>query len=108
MKTLKNIFGKNKKNEKYNSNNNIIKYNQSEVEGFLVYSENEPIRNDSKKEFKDFINPYDIKDANYYKKMWENVEKSEEQKEAKELFEELWANISKLINNNIIDFSCKY
>ena len=36
MKTLKNIFGKNKKNEKYNSNNNIIKYNQSEVEGFLV------------------------------------------------------------------------
>ena len=40
--------------------------------------------------------------------MWENVEKSEEHKEAKELFEELWANISKLINNNIIDFSCKY
>ena len=40
METLKKIFGKNKKNEKSNANKDIIKYNQSEVEGFLVYSEN--------------------------------------------------------------------
>lgn len=107
METLKNIFGKNKKNEKSNANKDIIKYNQSEVEGFLVYSENEPIKNDTKKEFKDFINPYEIKDSNYYQKMWENSEKFEEYKEAKELFEELWTNISKIINNNLIDFSRK-
>lgn len=39
--------------------------------------------------------------------MWENSEKFEEYKEAKELFEELWKNISKIINNNLIDFSRK-
>ena len=40
--------------------------------------------------------------------MWENLEEFEELKEAKVLFEELWLNISKIINNNIVDFTCKY
>ena len=101
------LFGKNKKKEKSNSDN-IIKYNQSKVEGILVYSENEPIKNAPIKGFEDFINPYAIKDANYYQKMWEDIEQFEEYKQAKELFEEIWKHLSKTINNNIIDFSCKY
>ena len=114
MEKLKNIFGLNKKNEiNKDSNNNITKYNQSEIDGFLVFSENEPIKNDdkNKKIFNDFIsniNPEELKDSNFYAKMWENLEEFEELKEAKVLFEELWLNISKIINNNIIDFTCKY
>ena len=114
METLKSIFGFNKKNEiNKDSNNNMTKYNQSEIDGFLVFSENEPIKNDDKnnKVFKDFIsniNPEELKDSNFYAKMWESLEEFEELKEAKALFEELWLNISKIINNNIIDFTCKY
>lgn len=39
--------------------------------------------------------------------MWENAEEFEELKESIQLFDELWANISKIINNNLIDFTCK-
>ena len=106
MEKLKNIFSK-KKPEKNNNPENIIKYNQSEVGGFLVYSENEPIKINSKKELNNIINPKELKDADGYKKIWEKIEEYEENKEAKELLEELWKNISKLINNNIIDFSRK-
>jgi len=114
MQKLKDIFGLNKKNElNKDSNNNIVKYNQHDFDGFLVYSENESIKNDNNnnKEYKDFINninPKELKDANFYKKMWENIEEYEELKEARILFEELWKNIYKIINNNIIDFTCKY
>ena len=114
METLKSIFGLNKKNEiNKDSNSNMTKYNQSEIDGFLVFSENEPIKNDEKKNmvFNDFINninPKELKDSNFYEKMWENLEEFEESKEAKVLFEELWLNISKIINNNIMDFTCKY
>lgn len=45
MNTLKNIFGFNKKQENNINSNNTIKYNQSEVDGFLVYSNNESINN---------------------------------------------------------------
>ena len=106
MKKLKNIFGK-KKFETIKNSENIIKYNESEVEGFLVYSENEPIKDDAKKEIINIINQIELKDADGYKKIWEKIEEYEENKEAKELFEELWKNISKIINNNIIDFSRK-
>ena len=106
METLKNIFGiKKPENRKYSEN--IIKYNQSEIGGFLVYSENEPIKANSKKDLNNIINPAELKDADGYKKLWEKFEEYEEKKEAKELLEELWKNISKIINNNIIDFSCK-
>ena len=58
-------------------------------------------------EFKNLINPNEIKDSQFYKKMWENAEEFEELKESIQLFDELWANISKIINNNLIDFTCK-
>ena len=114
MQKLKDIFGLNKKNElNKDSNNNVVKYNQQDVDGFIVYSENHSIKNDNNnnKEYKDFINninPKELKDANFYKKIWENIEEFEELKEARTLFEELWKNIYKIINNNIIDFTCKY
>ena len=114
MQKLKDIFGLNKKNElNKDSNNNVVKYNQQDVDGFIVYSENQSIKNDNNnnKEYKDFINninPKELKDANFYKKLWENIEEFEELKEARTLFEELWKNIYKIINNNIIDFTCKY
>ena len=114
MRKLKDIFGLNKKNElNKDSNNNLVKYNQQDVDGFIVYSENQSIKNDNNnnKEYKDFINninPKELKDANFYKKLWENIEEFEELKEARTLFEELWKNIYKIINNNIIDFTCKY
>ena len=114
MQKLKDIFGLNKKNElNKDSNNNVVKYNQQDVDGFIVYSENQSIKNDNNnnKEYKDFINninPKELKDANFYKKIWENIEEFEELKEARTLFEELWKNIYKIINNNIIDFTCKY
>jgi hypothetical protein len=114
MQKLKDIFGLNKKNElNKDSNNNLVKYNQQDVDGFIVYSENQSIKNDNNnnKEYKDFINninPKELKDANFYKKIWENIEEFEELKEARTLFEELWKNIYKIINNNIIDFTCKY
>jgi hypothetical protein len=106
MEKLKNIFNK-KKSEKSNNSENIIKYNQSEIGGFLVYSENEPIKAKSKKGLNNIINPEELKDADGYKKIWEKIEEYEENKEAKELLEELWKNISKLINNNIIDCTRK-
>ena len=114
MQKLKDIFGLNKKNElNKDSNNNVVKYNQQDVDGFIVYSENQSIKNDNNnnKEYKDFINninPKELKDANFYKKIWENIEEFEELKEARTLFEELWKNIYKIINNNIIDFIYKY
>ena len=98
MEKLKNIFSK-KKVDKSKNSENIVKYNQSEVEGFLVYSENEPIKNDSKKDFNNIINHLELKDV---ENIWEKLEEYEENKEAKELFEELWKNISKIINNNIL------
>ena len=46
MQKLKDIFGLNKKNElNKDSNNNVVKYNQQDVDGFIVYSENQSIKN---------------------------------------------------------------
>ena len=107
MKTLKNIFVKNKKS--IQEQDNIITYNQSEFNGFLIYSGNEPIKKDnSYKEIKSIINPNDLEDSNYYKKTWDDIEQMEEYKDANFLFEELMENISKIINNNLIDFTRKY
>ena len=106
METFNNIFGI-KKPESRKYSENIIKYNQSEIGGFLVYSENEPIKVKSKKDLNNIINSTEIKDTNDYKKLWDKIEEYEENKEAKELLEELWKNISKIINNNLIDFSRK-
>lgn len=105
MEKIKNIFGLGKK-----VNKNIINYNQKEVEGFLVVSENKPIKNGAKNELKNIniINPNELKEANYYKEKWKDFEQLEEKKETKELFEELWENITKIINNNLIDFSRKF
>ena len=105
MKTIKNIFGMNKKPEQ----DNIITYNQSEFDGFLVYSGNEPIKKDNTQhEIKNIINPNKIEDSNYYKKNWDDLEQIEEHKKPDLLFEELMENISKIVNNNLIDFTCKY
>jgi hypothetical protein len=112
MDTLKNIFSFKKKDNNNNNSNNTINYNQSEVDGFLVYSNNESINKDIKKSnsfpiIQNLINPNEIKDAQFYKKMWENAEEFDELKESIQLFEELWTNISQIINNNLIDFTCK-
>ena len=43
MKKIKNIFGSKKEKKSTNPTGSLSKYNQSEVDGFLVLSSNEPI-----------------------------------------------------------------
>ena len=113
MKKLKNIFGskKEKKSKNPNPTGSIAKYNQSEVDGFLVLSSNEPIKKN--KNLNDnnnltYIDPSMPKDKNFYNEEWEKKEELYELKDEKELLELLWGNISSIINNNLKDFTCKY
>lgn len=96
MEIIKNIIGLFKKEEN-NTDKNLINYNQNEIK-------DEPIKNEAKKEF-NIINPKELKEANYYKERWNELE---EIKDVKELFEGLLENIIKIINHNLIDFSRKF
>ena len=111
MKKLKNIFGSKKEKKSNNPNESLAKYNQSEIDGFLVLSSNEPIKKN--KNLNDnsnitYIDPSMPKDKNFYNEEWEKKEELYELKDEKELLELLWGNISSIINNNLKDFTCKY
>ena len=109
MKKIKNIFGskKEKKSKNPNPTGSIAKYNQSEVDGFLVLSSNEPIKKNDNNNLA-YIDPSVPKDKNFYNEEWEKKEEFYELKDEKELLELLWGNISSIINNNLKDFTCKY
>lgn len=110
MKKIKNIFGskKEKKSKNPNPTGSIAKYNQSEVDGFLVLSSNEPIKKNDNNNLTNIINLTTPKDTNFYNEEWEKKEEFYELKDEKELLELLWGNISSIINNNLKDFTCKY
>lgn len=112
MKKLKNIFGPKKEKKSKNTNGNLVKYNQSEVDGFLVFSQNEPIKNNKNlndnNNLSNIINPLTPRDKSFYNEEWEKKEELYELKDEKELLELLWGNISNIINNNLKDFTCKY
>ena len=112
MKALKNIFGSKKEKLNINPNGSIAKYNQSEVDGFLVLSSNEPIKKNNglndNSNLENVLNPKMPKDKNFYNEEWAKKEELYELKDENELLELLWGNISNLINNNLKDFSCKY
>ena len=124
MKKIFNIFAKKKdgKNLDNNINKNATekleekceKINQSEHNDFLLMSENTPNKtiipnsNQEEKEFKNILNPKDIKDVdNFYNDSWKKADlKDDEKPEITEL-EEIWEYISNLLNSNFIDFSSK-
>ena len=82
----------------------ILNYNESEIDGFQVFTPNEPLGKDKLK-LNEVINPFELKNSNDFVKSWKTLEEIEDLKEEKELFEELWDNIIKLNNNNIIDYT---
>jgi len=101
-----------KKNEssKYNLNiqNNdemFLKFNETEIDGFQVFSPNVPAEEEEKNKFGKLINPFEIKNSEDFIKNWKTLEELEEAKEEKELFNELWDNIIKLNKSNILDYS---
>ena len=113
---IKKIFTFNKKsNNINNSDNNIANYNQSEFNDFLVLTENEPFQPFKKQntfrnsmgnfDLKNIFNTKESKDNNYYKENWKKKEEEYKSNDEKVLFEELWQNISYIINNNLIDFT---
>jgi hypothetical protein len=100
-----------KKNESNKYNLNVpkndeifLKFNEIEVDGFQVFSQNEPVE-EEKNKFGKLINPFEIKNSEDYIKNWKTLEELEEAKEEKEVFNELWDNIIKLNNSNILDYS---
>jgi len=100
-----------KKNESNKYNLNVpkndeifLKFNEIEVDGFQVFSQNEPVE-EEKNKFGNMINPFEIKNSEDYIKNWKILEELEEAKEEKEVFNELWDNIIKLNNSNILDYS---
>ena len=100
-----------KKNESNKYNLNVpkndeifLKFNEIEVDGFQVFSQNEPVQ-EEKNKFGKLINPFEIKNSEDYIKNWKTLEELEEAKEEKEVFNELWDNIIKLNNSNILDYS---
>lgn len=110
MKKLKNIFGPKKDKKSINPKGSLAKYNQSEVDGFLVLSSNEPIKKNNLNDNNNLANidPSKPKDKNFYDEEWKKKEEIYESKDEKELLELLWGNISSIINNNLKDFTCKY
>ena len=110
MKKIKNIFGSKKEKKSKNSNptGSLAKYNQSEVDGFLVLSTNEPLKNNDNNNLTNIINLTTPKDKNFYNEEWEKKEEFYDLKDEKELLELLWGNISSILNNNLKDFTCKY
>lgn len=113
MKKIKNIFGSKKEKKSKNPNPNptgsLAKYNQSEVDGFLVLSTNEPIKNNdnNNNNLSNIINLTTPKDKNFYNEEWKKKEEFYDLKDEKELLELLWGNISSILNNNLKDFTCK-
>jgi len=109
MKKLKNIFGSKKDKKSINPKGSLAKYNQSEVDGFLVLSSNEPIKKNNMNDNNNLANidPNIKKDKNFYEEEWKKKEEIYESKDEKELLELLWGHISSIINNNLKDFTCK-
>jgi hypothetical protein len=105
MDFIKKVFGKKKKAE---NNNKIVDFNQSEFDDFVVYSKNEPFKKSVtfiSNDIKNIINP---NDSTYYRKSFITLENFDESKDASISLDDLMDNILKIINNDLIDFTCKY
>ena len=81
-----------------------LKYNEIEIDGFQVFTPNESSANDNNK-FGSVINPFEITNINDFINCWKTLEELEENKEEKELFDNLWEYILKINKNSIIDYS---
>ena len=104
MDFFKKVFSKKKKVD----NNKIVDYNQSEFDDFVVYFKNEPFKKSVtfiSNDIKNIINP---NDSTYYKKSFNSLEHFDESKDASISLDDLMDNILKIINNDLIDFTCKY
>ena len=86
-------------NKQTKNNDNIkLNYDEKEIDGFLVLNKIDV----SKEKYK--INN-EIKSLDDLQKSFKEQEDLEQKKEKFNLFDELWDNIIKINNNNIIDFS---
>ena len=124
MKKIRKFFGKKKEgknpdnstdpNEVAKLEEKYVKINQSEYDDFLIISENTPDKtkiptsNQEDKEFKNILNPKNIKDVdNFYNDSWKNADLKDEKKAEITELEEIWEYISNILNFNLIDFSSK-
>ena len=101
-----------KENKKKNNLNSIkdedmsLKYNEIEIDGFQVFTPNEFMDNkNNNNNLGSVINPFEIKNINDFINSWKTLEELEENKEEKELFDNLWEFILKINKNSIIDYS---
>jgi len=101
-----------KENKKKNNLNTIkdedmsLKYNEIEIDGFQVFTPNEFMENkNDNNNLGSVINPFEIKNINDFINSWKTLEEVEENKEEKELFDNLWEFILKINKNSIIDYS---
>ena len=102
-----------KKEKKKKNNLNLIKdedmslkYNEIEIDGFQVFTPNEYTDNkNDNNNLGSVINPFEINNINDFMNSWQTLEELEENKEEKELFDNLWEFILKINKNCIIDYS---
>ena len=86
------------------SKENVINFSKSEknIRGFSLYSSTMTFAIKNNK-YGNLINPFELNSDDFLKR-WKTLEESEESKDKKELFDNLWDYILKINKNNITDF----
>ena len=87
-----------------NNDNIFLNYNETEIDGFQVFTPNVPLEKEKNK-YGNLINPFEMKNSDDFLNSWKTLEALEESKEEKEIFDNLWDYILKLNKNNIMDYS---